>query len=223
MTNALESADCGNFSETIAQNVQCLISKLIRQGKNLIEEVCSEIGYTNPITLPGAAKIGQLLLFLKKELKPKQYEEAVANTLGWIAGIANQLLKLAPILGDFTSEQLQKISENLSPSALYKLAAGRTPLEVIRSILQKACTEEVSQKDVHQETKNYKEAQPKKQPTPWRYVGQGREYLPPPISEQTGLVIELLYEQKGTPRRFLFEDAVLLLAEKYKQAVDVIA
>lgn len=163
----------------MTQEVQYFIQRLAKAGKNLIEEVKSEIGNTNPVTLLGAAKIGQLLLFLKEKLKPKQYEQALANSLGWIAGIANQLLKLAPILGSFTTKQLETISRNLSPSALYKLATGRTPLEVIESMLQKACTQEVSKQDIQLETKKHKDNQPKKEPTPWRYAGRGREYQPP--------------------------------------------
>ncbi len=223
MTKVPETDPAGNFSETVAQEVQHLIRRLARPGKNLIEEVKSEISYTNPITLLGTAKIGQLLLFLKEKLKPKQYEQALANSLGWISGIANQLLKLAPILGNFTTRQLEKINHNLSPSALYKLAAGRTPVDVIESMLEKACTQEVSKKDIQLETKKYKDNQPKKEPTPWRYTGRGREYTPPRISEKAGLIVEQLSEQNGTPRRFVIEDAVLLLAEKFQQVVLAVA
>ncbi len=88
MTKAPKTAPAGNFSETVAGEVQYLIRKLAKPGKNLIKEVISEISYTNPVTLLGAAKIGQLLLFLKEKLKPKQYEESLANSLGWISGIA---------------------------------------------------------------------------------------------------------------------------------------
>ncbi|GAB1537829.1 hypothetical protein NUACC21_04830 [Scytonema sp. NUACC21] len=143
--------------------------------------------------------------------------------MGWISGIAHQLLKLAPILGSFTTEQLDKIALNLSPQAVYKLAVGRTPAEVIQSILEKACNQEVSKKDIQLATKQHKDAQPKKEPTPWRYVGQGREYQPPRISEAAGLVIEKLRSENGTPRRSLIEDAVLLLAEKFQQVVFAVA
>ncbi|KYC39861.1 hypothetical protein WA1_28235 [Scytonema hofmannii PCC 7110] len=223
MTKAPETAPAVNFSETVAGEVQYLIHKLAKSNKDLINEVCGEISYTNPVTLLGAAKIGQLLLFLKEKLKPKQYEEALANSLGWSASIANHLLKLAPILGSFTTKQLDKINRNLSVSALYKLATGRTPVEVIQSVLEKACTEEVSKKDLQIETKTYKDKQPKKEPTPWRYAGRVREYQPPKISETAGLVIERLSEQDGKPRRFVIEEAVLLLAEKFQQVVLAVA
>ncbi|MUG94725.1 hypothetical protein F7734_21100 [Scytonema sp. UIC 10036] len=223
MTKAPATAPDGNFSETVAQEVQYLIRRLAKPGKNLIKEVISEIGYTNPVTLLGAAKVGQLLLFLQEKLKPKQYEEALADSLGWIAGIANHLLKLAPILGSFTTKQLDKINHNLSLSALYKLATGRTPIDVIKSVLEKAYTQAVSKKDIQVETKKYKDNQPKKEPTPWRYVGQGREYQPPRISENAGLVVEQLSKQNGTPRRFVMEEAVLLLAEKFQQTVLTVA
>ncbi|KYC41211.1 hypothetical protein WA1_03760 [Scytonema hofmannii PCC 7110] len=223
MTKAPETAPAVDFSETVAGEVQLLIRRLAKPGKDLVKEVISEISYTNPSLLLGAAKIGQLLLFLKERLKPKQYEEALVNSLGWISGIANQLLKLAPILGNFTTKQLDKINHNLSPSALYKLATGRTPVEVIKSMLEKACTQEVSKKDIQLETKKHKENQPKKQPTPWRYAGNGREYQPPRISEKVGLIVEQLSEQNETPRRFVIEEAVLLLGEKFQQVLLAVA
>ncbi|GAA6614951.1 hypothetical protein [Scytonema sp. NUACC26] len=223
MTKALEAAPAANFSETIAQEVQYLICKLAKLGKNSTEEVIREISLTNPVTLLGAAKIGQLLLFLKEKLKPKQYEEALVSSLGWISGVANQLLKLAPILGNFTTEQLDRINRNLSPSALYKLATGRTPTEVIQSMLEKACTQEVSKKDIQVETKKSKEKQPKKEPTSWRYVGNGREYQPPRISEKAGSVVEKLSEHNGKPRRFVIEEAILSLAEQFQQALLAVA
>ncbi|GAB1538070.1 hypothetical protein NUACC21_07270 [Scytonema sp. NUACC21] len=144
MSHTPETAQPGNFSKTVAQEVEVLIRKLAKPGKNLIEEVSYEISYTNPVTLLGAAKTGLLLQFLKEKLSPKQYEQALGNCMGWISGIAHQLLKLAPILGSFTPEQLGKISLNLLPQAVYKLAVGRTPAEVIQSILEKACNQEVS-------------------------------------------------------------------------------
>ncbi len=223
MTKAPETAPAVDFSETVAGEVQLLISRLAKPGKDLVKEVISEISYTNPSLLLGAAKIGQLLLFLKERLKPKQYEEALVNSLGWISGIANQLLKLAPILGNFTTKQLDEISRNLTSSALYKLATGRTPVEVIKSMLEKACTQEVSKKDIQTETKKYKDKQPKKEPTPWRYAGNGREYTPPRISEKVGLIVEQLSEQNGTPRRFVIEEAVLLLVEKFQEVFLAVA
>ncbi|MUG91978.1 hypothetical protein F7734_05695 [Scytonema sp. UIC 10036] len=223
MTKAPETAPGGNFSETVAQEVQDLLRRLAKLGKNLVEEVKREISYTNPSILLGAAKIGQLLLFLKEKLKPKQYEQALAECLGWTSGIANQLLKLAPILGNFTTKQLERIHRNLSPSALYKLATGRTPIEVIESILEKACNCEVSQKDIQVETKKYKENQLKTEPTPWRYVGGGREYQPPRISEKAGLIVEQLSKQNSKPRRKVIEEAVLLLAEKFPYMVVAVA
>jgi hypothetical protein len=213
MTNAPETAPAVNFSETVAIEVQYLIHKLAKSSKDLIKEICAEISSTNTCLLIGAAKVGQLLLFLKEKLKPKQYEEALANALGWSAGIANYLLKLAPILGSYTTKQLETINRNLSLSALHKLATGRTPVEVIKTMLEKACNEEVSQKDIQVETKKYKEKQPKKEPTPWRYAGGGREYQPPRISEKAGLVVEELSKQDGKPRCFVIEDAILLLAQ----------
>ncbi|GAA6618893.1 hypothetical protein [Scytonema sp. NUACC26] len=213
MTKAPEAAPAANFSETFAGEVQYLIRQLAQPGKDLIKEVIGEITYTNPSLLLGAAKIGQLLLFLKDKLKPKQYEEALVDSLGWISGIANQLLKLAPILGSFTTKQLEQINRNLTSSALYKLATGRTPGEVIQSMLEKACTQEVSKKDIQVETKKHKENQPKKEPTSWRYVGNGREYQPPRISEKAGAIVEKLSEQDGKPRRFVIEEAVVLLAQ----------
>ncbi|MEC4888246.1 MAG: hypothetical protein SAL70_44115 [Scytonema sp. PMC 1070.18] len=215
MTNTPEPAPIEDSSQTISSQVQNLIAALKNRGEDAIAFICDEIQYLNPLTLPGAAKIGQFLLFLKANLKPKQYKEALANTLGWISSAANQLLKLAPILGKFTIEQLYKIAKNLSPTALHQLATGRTPPQVIDSMLEKATQEEISNKEIQQETKTYKQAQPKSEPTPWRYVGQGREYQPPRICEQAGLVIEKLSHQQGTPRRFLIEDAILLLAEKF--------
>jgi hypothetical protein len=164
-----------------------------------------------------------LLLFLKDKLKPKQYEQALAESLGWSLSIANHLLKLAPILGSFTTKQLEQINRNLSPSALYKLATGRTPLEVIQSMLEKACTQAVSKKDIQVETKKHKDKQPKTGLTPWRYTGGGREYQPPRISEKAGLIVEQLSEQNQTPRRFVIEEAVLLLAEKFQQVVLAVA
>ncbi|KAF3888553.1 MULTISPECIES: hypothetical protein [Nostocales] len=223
MIKAPETAPAVNFSETIAGEVQYLIRRLAKPGKDLIKEVISEITYTNPSLLLGAAKIGQLLLFLKDRLKPKQYEHALANSLGWISGIANQLLKLAPILGSFTTKQLEQINRHLSPSALYKLATGRTPVEVIKSVLEKACTQEVSKQDLQIETKKHKDNQPKQEPTPWRYVGHGREYQPPRISEKAGLIVEQLSEHNSEPRRFLIEEAVLLLAEKFQQVLFAVA
>ncbi|GAA6619675.1 hypothetical protein [Scytonema sp. NUACC26] len=219
MTNAPEAAPAANFSETVALEVQYLIRKLAKSSQDLIKEICAEISSTNPCILLGAAKVGQLLLFLKEKLQPKQYEEALANALGWSASIANHLLKLAPILGSFTIKQLETINRNLSMSALYKLATGRTPVEVIKTMLEKACNEEVSKKDIQVETKKYKEKQPKKEPTSWRYTGGGREYQPPRISEEAGLVVERLSKENSKPRRFLIEEAVLLLAEKFQQAV----
>jgi hypothetical protein len=215
MTDTPEPAPFGNSSQTISEQVQNCIAKLKSRGEDVISWVCGEIQYLNPATLPGAAKIGQFLLILKANLKPKQYQEALANTLGWMSSVANQLLKLAPILGKFTQQQLYTIAQNLSPAALHQLATGRTPPQVIESTLQKACTQELSKTEIQQQTKTYKEAQPKSEPTPWRYVGKGREYQPPRISESAGLVIEQLSAQQGTPRRFLLEDAVLLLKEKF--------
>ncbi|MUG98290.1 hypothetical protein F7734_40690 [Scytonema sp. UIC 10036] len=223
MTKAPEPTPAGNFSQTVAEEVQYLIRRLAKPGKDLIKEVIAEITYTNPSILLGAAKIGQLLLFLKEKLKPKQYEQALAESLGWSASIANHLLKLAPILGSFTTKQLDQINRNLSLAALYKLATGRTPVEVIKSAIEKACTEEVSKKDIQTETKNYKDKQPKKEPTPWRYAGRGREYQPPRISEKAGLVVEQLSKENGKPRRFVIEEAVLLLAEKFQQVVFALA
>ncbi|MUG93139.1 hypothetical protein F7734_12120 [Scytonema sp. UIC 10036] len=223
MTNAPETDPAANFSETVAGEVQYLISKLAKSSKDLIKEICAEISCTNTYILVGAAKVGQLLLFLKEKLKPKQYEEALANALGWSAGIANHLLKLTPILGSFTTKQLDAINRNLSMSALYKLATGRTPMEVVKRMLEKACNQEVSKKDIQVETKKYKEKHPKKEPTPWRYVGGGREYQPPRISEEAGLAVERLSKDNSKPRRFLIEEAVLLLAEKLQQAVFAMA
>ncbi|MUG98296.1 hypothetical protein F7734_40720 [Scytonema sp. UIC 10036] len=223
MTKATEPAAAGNFSQTVAEEVQYLIRRLAKPGKDLIKEVIAEITYTNASILLGAAKIGQLLLFLKDKLKPKQYEQALAESLGWSASIANQLLKLAPILGRFTTEQIARINRNLSLAAVYKLATGRTPVEVIESMLEKACSQEVSKKDIQTETKKYQDKQPKKQPTPWRYVGGGREYQPPRISEKAGLVVEQLSKENGKPRRFVIEEAVLLLAEKFQQVVFTVA
>jgi hypothetical protein len=217
MTNAPETSPAVNFSETVALEVQYLICKLAKSSKDLIKEICVEINRTNTCLLIGAAKVGQLLLFLKEKLKPKQYEEALANALGWSASIASRLLKLAPILGSFTTKQLDAINRNLAMSALYKLATGRTPVEVIKTMLEKACNKEVSKKDIQVETKKYKEKQPKKEPTPWRYVGGGREYQPPKISEEAGLAVERLSKENGKPRRFTIEEAVLLLAEKFQQ------
>jgi hypothetical protein len=223
MTNRPETAPAVNFSKTFAEEVQHLIYKLAQPGKDLIKEVIYEITHTNPSLLLGAAKIGQLLLFLKERLKPKQYEEALAESLGWISGSANQLLKLAPILGSFTIKQLEQINRNLTLSAIHKLATGRTPAEAIESILEKACTQEVSKKDIQAETKKQKETQPKKEPTPWRYVGNGREYQPPRISEKAGAIVEKLREENGKPRRFLIEEALLLLAEQFPQVLFAVA
>jgi hypothetical protein len=223
MTKAPETDPAGNFSKTFAQEVQDLIRQLAQPGKNLIKEVINEITHTNPSLLSGTAKIGQLLLFLKERLKPKQYEEALAESLGWISGIANQLLKLAPILGSFTTKQLEQINRNLTLSAIHKLATGRTRIEVIQSILEKACTQEVSKKDIQEETKKHQEQQPKKEPTPWRYVGNGREYQPPRISEKAGAIVEKLREENGKPRRFVIEEALLLLAEQFQQTLFAMA
>ncbi|MUG97354.1 hypothetical protein F7734_35515 [Scytonema sp. UIC 10036] len=223
MTKVPETNPAANFSKTVAEEVQYLIRRLVKPGQDLTKEVISEISSTNPSILLGAAKIGQLLLFLKDTLKPKQYEQALANSLGWISGIANQLLKLAPVLGSFTTKQLEQISSHLSPSALYKLATGRTPVEVIKSVLEKACHCEVSQKEIQTQTKKYKASQPKKEPTPWRYVGNGRDYQPPRLSEKVGLIVEQLREPNGKPRRFIIEEAVLLLAEKSQPAFVTVA
>ncbi|WP_407886782.1 hypothetical protein, partial [Scytonema sp. NUACC26] len=203
MTKAPEPAPAGDFFKTSAQEVQHLIRKLAKPGNDLIAEVNSEIARTNPFLLIGAAKIGQLLLFLKEQLKPKQYSQALADSLGWASSIANQLLKLAPILGNFTTAQLEQIEHNLSSSALYKLATGRTPVEVIQTMLEKACTQEVSQKDIQIETKKHKQNQPRKESTRWKYVGNGREYQPPRISEAAGLAVEQLSKQNSQPRRFV--------------------
>ncbi|MFL9454609.1 MULTISPECIES: hypothetical protein [Nostocales] len=78
----------------------------------------------------------------------------------------------------------------------------------------------------------HKQNQPKKEPIPWRYVGYGREsqpprlsgeYQPPRISEKAGLIVEQLSEQNSEPRRFLIEEAVLLLAEKFQQVLFAVA
>ncbi|WP_243146834.1 hypothetical protein [Scytonema sp. UIC 10036] len=90
-------------------------------------------------------------------------------------------------------------------------------------MLEKACSQEVSKKDIQIETKKYKEKQPKKQPTAWRYVGDGREYQPPKISERAGLIVDRLSQHNGQPRRFVMEEAVLLLAEKFQQVVFAVA
>jgi hypothetical protein len=217
MTKAPESAPAGNFFKTSAQEVEDLIRQLIKPGNDLIEEVKSEIARTNPFLLVGAAKISQLLLFLKENFKPKQYKQALADSLGWASSIANQLLKLAPILGNFTNTQLEQIEANLSSSAVYNLATGRTPVEVIQAMLEKACTQEVSQKDIQTETKKHKQNQPRKESTLWRYVGNGREYQPPRISEKAGLAVEQLSKQNNEPRRFVIEEAILLLLEKLQQ------
>ncbi|MFL9454608.1 hypothetical protein AB0758_26400 [Tolypothrix bouteillei VB521301_2] len=48
MIKAPETAPAVNFSETIAGEVQYLIRRLAKPGKDLIKEVISEITYTNP-------------------------------------------------------------------------------------------------------------------------------------------------------------------------------
>ncbi|MFL9454606.1 hypothetical protein AB0758_26390 [Tolypothrix bouteillei VB521301_2] len=222
MIKAPETAPAVNFSETIAGEVQYLIRRLAKPGKDLIKEVISEITYTNPSLLLGAAKIGQLLLFLKEQLKPKQYEHALANSLGWISGIANQLLKLAPILGSFTTKQLEQINRHLSPSALYKLATGRTPVEVIKSVLEKACTQEVSKQDLQIETKKHKDNQPKRA-NAMEICRSWQRISTPRISEKAGAIVEQLSEHNSEPRRFVIEEAVLLLAEKFQQVLFAVA
>ncbi len=210
MNNIPETAQCGDFSQTIAEEFHHFVEWAIIKEQDPVEEVIGELHYCSFSTLYGIAQMGQHLAFLKERLKPKKYEEAIASTLGWASGIANRILKLAPVLGEFTLKQLQEIESNLDLQVLYKLAAGRVSLEIIKETLLKACSARVAKKDIPK--------QPRKQPTPWRYVGNGREYQPPRISERFGMVIEQLFQETLIPRRLLIEQAIESIMDAQQKA-----
>ncbi|GAA6624118.1 hypothetical protein [Scytonema sp. NUACC26] len=210
MNNIPETAQCADFSQTIAEKFYDFVQLAVIKGQNPVEEVIDELHYCGCHNLVGIAQMGQFLNFLKDRLKPKQYEEALASTLGWASGLATRILKLAPVLGEFTLKQLEEIESNLDLQVLYKLAAGRVQIEVIRETLLKACSARVSKKDIPK--------QPRKKPTPWRYVGNGREYQLPRISERFGMFVEQLLQETFIPRRLLIEQAIEAIMDDRQKA-----
>jgi hypothetical protein len=151
--------------------------------------------------------LGRKLEETKKSLQSKKKFCDLVEAMGSTVAYANKLIRAAKVASNFSITTACILGIDL----LAQLAQPKYA-ELIDDFINHPPQ---SQLEASDRMKEWRDSQPKKPKTPWKYVGADntsdglpREYQAPIVSETTGLIIEKESENANMPPRIFVEKAV---------------